>query len=174
MSRITTYILILSFLIACGSEVKVDRKDSSTTVLEKSIPNDKLYGVWEGVTFQVSLNSVDNIEDSTAVFEVSEAAWEAKLQVKPVRTIYLPDSTYVQEFRTLQGEIYNTTKGLWNTYGDTIMLLERDATYTYDSKFNDKGWLELRSLVDWDDDGQLDDEYLATHRLVGRDVRAYQ
>lgn len=160
-------------LMSCGNDISEDKTVDSDPQ-EKSIPNDKLYGVWEGATFRVIVNSVENQVDSSFIFDISEADWETELQVKPVKTIFLPDSTYVQEFRGLNGDLYDVTKGLWNTYGDTLMLLEREATYIYGSRFNANGLLELRSLVDWDGDGQEDDEYTATHRLIGRDVRAYQ
>ncbi len=170
MKKYIAYLFLLPLLFACGTEQTAEEQ----TPPPRGIPHESLYGIWEGVSFHINVNSFENKPDSSFVFEVSEGDWEQKLQVKPVRTIYLPDSTYVQEFRGLKGEIYESNKGLWRTLGDTLLLLERDAQYLYDSRIADNGLLWLRSLVDWDGDGQEDDEYLAAHRLVGRDVRVYQ
>lgn len=166
------FLFILACLIACGQQQTQNAAPQAPPI--SGIPHAELYGVWEGVSFQVTVNSAENLPDSSFIFNVTEGDWEQLLQVKPVRTIYLPDSTYVQEFRNLGGEIYDSSKGLWRTLGDTLMLLERDAQYMYDSEIAENGLLWLRSLVDWDGDGQEDDEYRAAHRLIGRDVRAYQ
>lgn len=165
---------ILYFLFAISIISCTESTTTKTTTPKAGLDKEACYGIWEGVSFNVIVNSFENNADSSFVFEVNEADWEQKLQVKPVKTIYLPDSTYIQEFHNLAGDMYDQSKGLWNTYGDTLLLLERDATYTYDGKIKTNGLLELRSLVDWDGDGQEDDEYTATHRLIGRDVRKYQ
>ncbi len=128
-----------------------------------------LPGTWESVSVRVQVNTADN-KDSTYVFEVKEEDWIRRLGTRPIKLYFSPDKKYRQEFIATNDSILNTTRGLWNTFGDTLMLIEPNATYQYTVTLRENGLAEFRTLLDWDGDGEEDDEYLGVHRRISRNT----
>ncbi|MFK7932302.1 MAG: hypothetical protein AB8G22_02255 [Saprospiraceae bacterium] len=153
--------LFLLTLTACESTTE---KQTSQTTAASDLKT-KLVGTWESVSLDVVINTIDG-KDSTDRFTVEETNWIRKLGVQPVKTKFYEDGNkYVREFRDLKGELTNTLRGRWNVFGDTLMLIESEATYQYLTNFAD-GKLQLRATLDWDGDGAEDDDYLAIERKV--------
>lgn len=154
--------LSIMLLIACqGQEAKPAE--------EKGALNEALPGAWQSVSVRVLVNSAEGLPDSSYVFEVREEEWAVRLGSQPIQWYFLPDNKYRQEFTALNGQSMSVTKGLWNTFGDTLMLIEPNATYQYVVSTG-KGLAEFRTLLDWDGDGQEDDEYLGVHRKVSQEA----
>ncbi len=160
-NNILLFILSI-FLVACGTEN--NRTEEASVTMRKDF-----YGVWQGVSLKVNINAGLDIADSVSIFEIQEQQWEKTLSVKPVLTYYFPDSTYRQEFIALDGVVYDSIRGLWNVIGDTLILISPQATYQYKFKINE-GLSEYKGYIDWDSDGQEDDEYVSIQRLVSRAV----
>lgn len=153
---------MLVFLVACDSK--------EPPIEDDSIKRSDLIGVWEQVDLKVTYNIFD-VPDSMRVFEVVEENWTEVLSVKPVKTYFLADSTYRQDFIGLDDNVYDTQRGLWNVLGDTLMLISPNATYTYGINLVTNGTCEYLGVLDWDGDGVEDDKYEATQRLVSRNTQ---
>lgn len=149
--------------VACqGEPSKEEKKLAEEKVLLKEV----LPGIWESVSVRVLVNSAEST-DSSYVFEVREEEWGERLGTRPIRYHFQLDNKYRQEFIALNGELMSTSQGMWNTFSDTLMLIEPNATYQYIVSTG-KGLAEFRTLLDWDGDGQEDDEYLGVYRQVSR------
>ena len=144
--------------------------ESTTEVEDNSIKRSDLIGVWEQVDLKVTYNIFD-VPDSMRIFEVMEENWTEILSVKPVKTYFMADSTYRQDFIGLDDTVYDTQRGLWNVLGDTLMLISPNATYTYGINLEENGTCQYLGILDWDGDGVEDDKYEARQRLVSRNTQ---
>lgn len=162
--RYLSFFLLLTTCFACQSET------DTTTKTATSLQRKDLIGTWEQTTLLITYNSNSGIEDSITVFEVKEENWVQTLSIQPVRSIFMPDSTFRQEFRTPSDSLYSRQRGLWNLIDDTLIMITPEATYTYQIELSGSGLSHYRSVLDWDGDGVEDDAYEATHRLVSRKV----
>ena len=132
---------------------------------EQAVPlKETLPGTWESVSIRVEVNTAGNT-DSSYVFEVLEEDWAERLATKPIKYYFQPDNKYRQEFIALNDEIMSTAKGMWNTFGNTLMLIEPDATYQYQVS-SSKGLMQFSATLDWDGDEQEDDNYLGIFRKI--------
>ena len=155
--------LLFVFLLACQPNERSKSATSENVInLQETLP-----GTWEVIALKVQINSFMNT-DSSYVFEVKEENWEEKLGVRPKRTVYSLDNRYRAEFRNLSDELVNLQRGVWNVFSDTLMMIEADATYQYRVTLR-QGLADFTTMVDWDGDGIEDDNYLETHRYVGKD-----
>jgi len=161
MKQFYVWMFALMLLSACRGEQNESSESEQKPDLKKELP-----GTWEMVSLRVDINSFDN-RDTTVVFEIKEAEWEKAYRVKPSRTYFEMDNQYRQEFRSVVDTLISENRGMWNTFGDTLMLIEPDTSYRYIIGI-ERGLAEFRSTVDWDGDGQEDDDYLGIHRRVSR------
>ncbi len=159
--RLTIILLMAILACSCQNNATSDQEDQTTKVdLAKALP-----GGWETTYIRVQVNSYLNA-DSSFVFEIKEENWEERMQIAPLRTYFQSDNKYRREHRTLDGNLMDATRGVWNTFGDTLMLIEPDATYSYQVKLGN-GLGEFSAELDWDGDGEADDQYLDIKRYIG-------
>lgn len=151
----------LAILFACTTKNSESVEETPTQDLTTA-----LLGTWEAKYFKVEIDSYQG-QDSSFVFEVSEETWERVYSVKPFRTYFAADSTFRTTRRSPNNTLIGEDRGLWRTFGDTLMLLEPNNTSQY-KVIIDKGQAEWAGLIDWDLDGAEDDVYYATYRYVGR------
>jgi len=157
------YLLVLSLVLFIACESTTEKSTAQATAAGKLVA--ELPGTWESVSINVAVNTANNT-DSTDQFIVEEENWQNTLGMQPVKTRFFREGNkYVREFRNLQGVLADTLRGRWNVFGDTLMLIEPTATYQYVTIFRD-GKMELTATVDWDGDGQVDDDYYAVERKV--------
>lgn len=154
------FLFLLVLLTSCGTDQNTASQSAETLQdLEADLP-----GTWESVSLRVDINSADGT-DTSFVFEVREEEWTRRLGVKPVRTYYKPDHKYEQVFTSLIDSTLSTTRGMWNVFGDTLMMVEPNATYHYETTV-ENGLIKLKARLDWDGDGEEDDDYLGVHRKI--------
>ncbi|MBR9921717.1 MAG: hypothetical protein GYB31_12835 [Bacteroidetes bacterium] len=138
---------------SCHSpEGKTDTPETNEVNLDSLLP-----GTWENISLEVVVNSFNNTDSSYSIL-VPRGEWEAKLGIKPIRTTYETNNTYRSEYRDLKDSLVQTTRGIWNVFGDTLMLIESDATYEYLVRAR-KSAVEFTAILDWDGDGREDDLY---------------
>lgn len=134
-------------------------------------PKESLYqrlaGTWETTYIKVDVRSADNQPDSSYLFEVEEGEWERLYRIKPHRTYFSTDSTFRTVHRGLPGDVMSEDRGLWNTFGDTLMMIQPTQTTQFKVAFRD-GKAHFVGLTDFDNDGQADDSYYAIHRFIGK------
>lgn len=162
MFRQITYTLLILMLWSCSTTTN---EDTAKITENQTLNRSAFYGVWQAVSLKVTTNGTSEIPDSMSVFEISEQQWEKLLSVKPVLTYFYPDSTYKQEFRNINGEVYDTIKGLWNIVDERLLLLTPEAIYRYNVSLK-SGMSEYNTVLDWDGDGVEDDLYFSTQRLI--------
>jgi hypothetical protein len=162
MFRQIICVLLTLVLWSCNTTTSEEKTE---TIQNPTMNRSAFYGVWQAVALKVTMNSTSEIPDSMEVFEVNEQQWEKLLSVKPVLTYFYPDSTYKQEFRNINGEVYDTIKGLWNIVDERLLLLTPEAIYRYNISLKN-GMSEYNTVLDWDGDGIEDDLYFSTQRLI--------
>ena len=145
---------LLLAILSCQTAESTENEESieSTISLE-----DYIVGEWENVSLEVVVNSHNNTDSSFSIL-VPKGSWEEKLGIKPIQTHYDSNNTYQSVYRSLNDSIVQTTRGIWNVFGDTLMLIESDATYEYSVRLRDSLG-EFRAILDWDGDGKIDDTY---------------
>ncbi len=153
--------LLLLAIIGCRPSVG----SAEANVLDNPDLRAALPGVWEAVSFRVVLNAADS-SASQSVFEVAPGEWQAKLGIAPVLTHYDTASRFRQEYQNNpSGSSAPLTRGIWNIFGDTLMMITPEATYVYRVQLNGQEAV-FRCLLDWDNDGQEDDEYTGIQKRV--------
>ncbi len=121
-----------------------------------------LSGVWESASFRVEVRTPNNT-DTTHLIEVSEQEWAQKMKMKPIEAYYQQDHKYVAEYRNLSDSLIRRHRGIWNTFGDTLVVIEPDAIYQYTMEWENQKVL-FKSRVDWDADGLEDDIYIGIYK----------
>ena len=153
---------LAGLLVSCKQDANQEEEKPPPLALSKILP-----GTWEIVHLTVTVNSYNNT-DSSYVEEIREEQWEKVFFVKPVRTFYELDNKYRRAYLDANEELMSESRGMWNTFNDTLMMIEPDATYQYIVEKQPNGLLKFSGLIDWDSDGQEDDEYVAMQRYISR------
>lgn len=122
---------------------------SCTTPQSQEAPaalKDELPGKWRAVNIRIE------VADSTAaqVLEIDEKS----LSEKPILWEFEAGNRY----RSTSGAGGVQSRGIWNAFGDTLMMIEPKATYHYIVAFKGKEAI-FRATLDWDGDGQENDAY---------------
>lgn len=162
MKKYLYALLVLGSFISCQQEAASNQAQSPALDLDKTLP-----GTWELINISVKVNTFENT-DSSFVQEIKEEQWEKTFYVKPVRTFYELDHKYRRAHFDLNGSLMSEAKGMWNVFNDTLMMIEPDATYQYIVSQQANGLLRVVTLLDWDSDGQEDDEYAGLMRYISR------
>jgi hypothetical protein len=162
MNRQYLYLLMLAAAVAaCQPQGNANRSNNAQPIdLQKELP-----GIWEAVSVTIDINSAFNQTDSSFTIQVSEKEWLTQKSVKPVKTFFQTDNRYRQEFRNAQDSLLSLNRGIWNTFGDTLMMIEPTVTYQYTIAFKN-GLAAFSAFVDGDGDGFEDDEYLGVYRKI--------
>ena len=161
-------LLTLPLLTRCADDrTAAEQQDgtSTTTNYREFLP-----GTWEKIGLRVEVNSFNN-QDSTFTVQVREEDWAKTTQSLPTLTYFLLDNKYRQEFRALNGDTLFVSRGMWNIFGDTLILVEPDTSYQFLLSVNESSNLEMRRQIDWDGDGLEDDDYLEIHRRISRSAQ---
>lgn len=159
------------FLTACALGLAACQGDSppasaaeTAVALETAIP-----GRWETIELRTEVNSFEG-RDTSYVEVISEGDWLRIFAMKPVRTTFHPDGTFLREHEMRTGEIIDRVEGRWGIYRDSILMSSPRETQRFGVSFeNDK--LVLQSRLDLDGDGRADDHYRSVHRLISRATR---
>jgi hypothetical protein len=122
----------------------------------------KLAGTWESSAFRVTINTANN-SDSTYQDAISEDEWASRMKMKPIESYFQQDNKYIAEYRNLGDSLVRRHRGIWNIFGDSLVIIEPDAIYQYTlSREGDR--VLFKSMVDWDGDGKEDDEYIGIYK----------
>lgn len=121
-----------------------------------------LNGVWESAAYRVEINTPNN-QDTTIIITIDEQDWKEKMNMKPIEAYFQADHKYIAEYRHLNDSLIRRHRGVWNTFGDTLVIIEPDAIYQYTMQWKNER-VYFQSLVDWDADGKEDDVYYGIYR----------
>ena len=154
-------LLLGGALWACQPEEARGGTQRSGVDLNREMP-----GTWEIVNIRVDIHSPEG-QDTIIQFEIPENEWEPVYNVKPKRTYFEVDKRYREEFRSIRDSLISSNSGEWSVEGDSLFMTEADTSYHYKVSVA-RGFADFRSLIDWDGDGEKDDDYFARHRRVSR------
>ncbi len=167
-------LLLLSFVFyfSCvsgqkepGQEVMTDDADALETLTDyMSELEQAIVGEWVNVSMRVWVKTY-NQSDTSFIVDINEDNWEMKMTVKPIITTIYEDGTYISEFRNSFDSLIYQPKGSWMIDGDTLIMEDHQAVYKY-HVFVDGDRAEFKSILDWDGDGQVDDEYFGVQRRM--------
>ena len=129
--------------------------------------SEKILGTWETVEVEATSPTYQGL-DTTVHQIIREADWGRLYGVKPSRTIYTDDGKLKRTYYNSSGIVTDVTNGLWRENGaDSLLVIEPNTTLNY--KYTLEGErLTLTGIIDWDFDGEQDDDYRAVLRLVSR------
>ena len=157
------YYLLAGMLALAIAACQSDKKEIAA---EKANLETTLPGTWETIYMKVKSPTFEK-SDSTSVFEASEEYWEARFGVKPYRTYFSEDKKFHTVYRGLNGTLISEVSGIWNAFGDTLMMVEPKATSQY-KVLAEKGRAHFSAVMDWDGDGEEDDEVYFIYRLISK------
>lgn len=116
------------------------------------ISADNILGTWSNLSMTVTYLDIDS------VYDVPEGKWEEILRIKPIKTTYHEDSTFVSEYVKLDGSPLFTSTGKWYLKKDSLYLETDGALSAYKfSMENNVG--RFVGKIDWNGDGSARELY---------------
>jgi hypothetical protein len=160
---------LLSLIVLLGwTACQSNNEEKATTEIPAVDLKATLPGAWQTIRINVAINTA-NGQDTFMMDELTEDVWSRTFGMEPPIYYFQPDQKYRWEHRMLNGELFSQDRGIWNVFGDTLMLITDTATYQYRVRMGE-GLATFRTYLDWDGDGQDDDEYQGVLRLIGLDT----
>jgi hypothetical protein len=154
------FILGLGLLVsACQQDNTTDTSTAETVDLKTA-----LQGTWQTFQINVAVNTADG-RDTFRTESLTQEVWEKSYGMEPPIYYFQADQKFRLVHRSLQGEIFDQRRGIWNTFGDTLVLIEPESTVQYKVKVGN-GKATFRNFRDWDGDGAEDDEYQVLQRQI--------
>lgn len=156
-------ITLLLFLVftGCSHRIQSSAKPSGNAVL--------LIGEWNNLSIKIDIQSKNNTS-ANEVFEVNRPDWESTLKIKPIRTFFRADSTWNSAHYNLKDSLVYDPSGKWWLMGNTLIMAQqlptRD-TNIYQLTIT-KDTATFICLLDWDQDGKKDDNYVGRQVKVAR------
>lgn len=144
---------------ACQQESTSSTSESDTVDLKT-----ELRGTWQTFQVNIAVNSADG-KDTFRTESLTQEVWEKGYGMEPPIYYFQADQKFRLVHRSLQGEIFDERRGIWNTFGDTLVLIEPDNTVQYKVRIGN-GKATFRNFRDWDGDGAEDDEYQGLQRQI--------
>ncbi len=150
------------FAVGCNDTTTQQESEPETIPIEEA-----LLGTWETIEIEANCPTYQS-QDTTVHLLIKEADWGRQYGSKPARTVYTADGKLKRTYFNSKGEMTDATNGLWKTVGkDSLFIIEPNTTLSYKHEL-DGSRLTLTGKVDWDYDGEADDDYRAVMRLVSR------
>lgn len=117
-----------------------------------------LTGKWQSLSLDITVILPDNNVDSIGKLLVPEGEWEKIMAFKPIITEYLPDSSYVSTYYSLDGTMIMNRQGIWWIEGNSLFMTDGKTLFSYKIKIESEKSV-FESILDWDQDGREDDQY---------------
>lgn len=149
-------LVLVLFFSACNHN---SQRTSGKINLKEELP-----GLWVTSRIEVKINSV-NGQDTSYVENIEEATWRNRFSVHPPEYYFSTDQKFRREHRSLADTLMSSSRGIWNAFSDTLMLIEPDGTYQYLVSFEGTQAI-FSTKLDWDGDGQADDDFKSWNRLL--------
>ncbi len=148
--RILTLVISFSVLLVTWQPVEA-QSDSA---------GENLVGLWKNITIRVEMKTYKG-SDSSAAFIANERNWNKTMNIKPIRTHIKEDGSYISRYYSPDDSLVMERRGNWKVHGDTLVMQEtHPADNRYVAWFNLKGdTVRFRRVMDWDKDGEADDQY---------------
>ncbi len=126
----------------------------------KDISRKDLIGEWHNFYVNLEMPSYQG-GASTFRLEANEMNWEELMEMKPIRTFFRENGTYVSEYRNLEDSVFMIHSGYWEIANDSLILRQREPVpidYRYAVSLQGDT-ATFVAVMDFDGDGQEDDHY---------------
>lgn len=160
--RLIYCLFLFLVLSSCGQ----DNTSSTQQNAQDAELKTQLLGTWEAMELKVHSPTFEG-QDTVVEQIIKEADWGRLYGVKPAQTVYTSDRKLRRSHYYTTGQLINVVNGIWKVEGDSLHIIEPNITFSYFAKLENQT-LTLTGLIDWDRDGERDDDYEATFRLIGR------
>jgi hypothetical protein len=165
------YLLLLCGASALFASCSSGSGDSGTQ--DQATPKASLFaGTWVSEELTIRLHTAYGIQDSSAVFSAKRSNWSSVMGMLPVETTFYPDYTFTALYRHRDSTISAQTSGYFELLGqDSIILYRLQPSpevirHAWVNK-NDSV-MGFSSRLDYDRDGERDDEMYALNRRISR------
>lgn len=171
MKKIIYIFVIGLFVVSCKQTVTNEPTQTNDTNTPKPTSDllkpEQFYGEWRNVSMEIT--TAYNTS-SSKIESYKEENWERDLKIKPIRTYYKTDGTYMSEYRDLEGVVFSTTSGKWLVKQDSVYLNQtkpetRGAAYHVE--FHDDNSATFSAMLDWTSNGKKDDLYIGKQQRTG-------
>ncbi len=157
-------VMLLAAAFACGTGgTKEQAEGDGKPDMKEFLP-----GTWEMNSLSVLALSHDGIADSVYALQIREQDWLKVFRTQPSQFAFRADNQFRIYYRDIQGNPIDSAKGIWNSFGDTLMLISPEETIPYRVRYKPGSLAEYRAQMDWDKDGEEDDQFQATFRKVSQ------
>ncbi len=157
--RLPLYCALLLSLLACEAKEPPPPPEPPFS--------ERILGTWETVEVEATSPTYQGL-DTTVHQIIREADWGRLYGVRPSRTVYTNDGKLKRTYYNSAGQVTDVTNGLWREKGtDSLLVIEPNTTLNYRYQLEGER-LTLTGVIDWDYDGEVDDDYRAILRLVSR------
>lgn len=117
-----------------------------------------LEGEWTNISLNLEQRSLNN-SSIDSVLQVKEGQWDSLLQMKPIRTTYNANGTFISRYYNLSDSLLFETEGQWYFVGDSLYLATDEGVTGYYFTRLPNNRASFEAIVDWDNDGRRDDLY---------------
>ena len=166
-SLILSSVFMLTMACSSGQNRSnaVEADGSTGDLLYGDEQEEGIAGTWINSTIDVDLNTYNNSDTSFHV-SITEDNWELKMNIKPVETIINEDGTFLNNYLDTLGNLFHTNSGIWYIDGDSLFLEDKEGElFTFHVTVNGN-LMEMHTVIDYDEDGQKDDNYFGRYKRV--------
>jgi hypothetical protein len=143
MKAIYSFVCLACLLASCTS------KPDNYELLE---------GEWRNVSLKLIQHTIAN-SSADSTLTIKNGDWDSVLQMKPIRTTFSSNGTYISRYYNLSDSLVFESGGHWHFIGDSLYLSSEEGDNSYLFQVLENNQARFVSRLDWDSDGQPDDEY---------------
>ena len=162
-SAIFLFLIAIS-TISCSSDSKT-REPQKPRI-------DLFLGTWESEELTIRIHSAYGIEDSTLQIQANRSNWAEKMGLRPIITTFRADNTYSATYLEVDGTLRSESSGYFELISQDSLIIRRMKPSVETLRH---AWIQkndsifgFSSVVDYDRDGQVDDELFALNRRIKR------
>ena len=142
-------------LTACGPATQPDMAEHAPVDLKDYLP-----GTWTLQSMAAWVITPESGPDSLQFIDLDLQ----KGNFYPAIHHFSSDRKFRIQFQAPDGSPADSLRGLWNAFGDTLLLIEPKGTYTYEVHAMAPDSSRWKEALDWDGDG-LKDDTVITHLI---------
>lgn len=122
--------------------------------------NKALVGEWETKSLRINYETYKG-GDTSHLEKISQDMLE---QAYSFGTTFKEGGEFTTSHQNHVDSTFENEKGNWEVSGDSLFMIGEEGTVKFEVKMQGDKVAEFRSLADWDEDGEADDEYFAIMR----------
>ena len=165
---------VLLLLTACGDGSNAGSSSEKKTLREPQGPlvddelSNILIGSWEAHSLSITMPTHLGA-DSTAFVSITPENWKAVVGLEPVKTHFFASGEYVAEYYDLQGNLMKRPRGFWAVQSNVLTYEETEPApnrFFQQVAYLGNNFYEFSYVMDYDGDGEADDEAVAVSRKL--------